>query len=85
MQKTKIKVPRSVTIRRRVRATAVFLNSNKVQQDILTTNQNLNAINSSLFVAKKHGIKHWESVSQNSRNNTEIIRELYANQLEVKF
>lgn len=82
---TKIKVPRSGTIRRRVRTTAVFINSNKVQQDILSTNQNLNAINSSLFLAKKHGIKHWEKVSQNSRNNAEIIRELYVNQLEVKF
>jgi len=82
---TKIKAPKKGTIRRRVRASQVFIKSNKVQQDILTTNQNLNAINSSLFVAKKHGIKHWETFSQNSRNNAEIIRELYANQLEVKF
>lgn len=82
---TKIKVPRSGTIRRRVRASQVFINSNKVQQDILTTNQNLNAINSSLFVAKQNGIKHWEKISQNTHNNAEIIRELYVNQLEVKF
>lgn len=82
---TKIKVPKNGTIRRKVRATQVFQNLGRVQQDIASTGQNIKAIHCSLFVAKQHGIKHWEAVSQNSRNNAEIIRELYANQLEVKF
>lgn len=82
---TKIQPPKNGTIRRRVRATQVFQNLGKVQQEIVSTGQNIKAIHSSLFVVKQNGIKHWESVSQNSRNNAEIIRELYVKQLEVKF
>ncbi|MBC7847230.1 MAG: hypothetical protein H7Y10_12135 [Flavobacterium sp.] len=82
---TKNKAPKNGTIRRRVRATQVFQNLGKIQQGIVSTGQNIKAIHSSLKVVKQNGIKHWESVSQNSQNNAEIIRELYANELEVKF
>jgi len=80
----KIKTPKNGT-RKKVITTQVFQNLGKVQQEIASTGQNIKAIYSSLLVAKKRGIKHWESISQNSRNNAEIIRELYANQIEVKF
>jgi hypothetical protein len=82
---TKIKAPKNGTIRKRVRTTRVFRDSNRIQQGIISTNQNLKAINNSLFLVKQKGIKHWETISQNTRSNAEIIRELYTNQLEVKF
>ena len=81
---TTIKTPKNGT-RKKVIATQVFQNLGKVQQEIASTGQNIKAIHSSFLVVKQQGIKHWEFVSQNSRNNAEIIRELYVNQLEVKF
>jgi len=82
---TKIKAPKNGAIRRRVRATQAFNQLRPIQQELVCCSQNLKAINNSLFVVKQNGIKHWEKISQNSHNNAEIIRELYANQLEVKF
>lgn len=82
---TKIKAPKNGAIRKRVRATQVFKKLRPIQQELTCCSQNLRAINNSLFVVKQNGIKHWEKISQNSPNNAEIIRELYANQLEVKF
>lgn len=83
--KNKTKTPKNGTFRSKVVATQVYQNLGKIQQQIVSAGQNVKAIRSSFLVVKQNGIKYWESVSQNSRNNAEIIRELYANQLEVKF
>jgi hypothetical protein len=35
------------------------------------------------MLIEKEGVKRWEETSQNSRNNAEIIRELYAKSLTI--
>ena len=72
------------TFRQKVQNTQVYQSLNKVQKDMISTTQNLTAIGKSLVVVEQNGIKHWEEVSQNSRNNAEIIRELYSKSLIVK-
>jgi negative regulator of sigma E activity len=72
-------------IRAKVNDTHAFLALNKVQRDIVNTGQNITAIYKGLEEVKTNGVLHWETFSQNSRNNAEIIREIYTNSLEVKF
>jgi hypothetical protein len=81
---TKKQIIRSRRIRARVRETQAFLRLGKFQQNIVNTGQNITAIYRSLETVKTIGIGKWEQVSQNSINNSEIVRELYANSLEVK-
>jgi hypothetical protein len=47
-----------------------------VQKQIISTRQNIDAIGKT-YANRKEGVKRWEETSQNSRNNAEIIRELY--------
>jgi hypothetical protein len=82
---TKKQIIRSRRIRARVRETKAFLGLTNIQQEIINTGQNITAIHKGLETAKANGILFWEHNSQNSINNAEIIRELYANSLEVKF
>jgi len=72
------------TFRKKVQNTQVYQSLGKVQKEIVSTRQNLDAIGKSLEVVEKNGIKHWEQVSQNSPNNAEIIRELYSKNLTVQ-
>lgn len=83
--KTKKEIIKSRRIRARVRETQAFQSLSKIQQRVVNTGQNITAIYKGFQVVKQNGIKHWETFSQNSRNNAEIIRELYGNSLEVKF
>ncbi|MFV5696665.1 hypothetical protein ACM55G_14645 [Flavobacterium sp. LB3P122] len=83
--KTKKSIISSRRIRAKVRETQAFLSLSKIQQEIVNTGQNITAIFKGFEVVKQNGIKYWERYSQNSRNNAEIIRELYGNSLEVKF
>lgn len=71
-------------LRKKVKATQVFTNLNTFHKEIVNTRQNLKAIGKSLLVIEKEGIKNWEERTQNSYNNAEIIREIYAKHLEVK-
>jgi hypothetical protein len=82
---TKKQIIRSRRIRARVRETKAFLSLTNIQQEIVNTGQNITAIHKGLESVKVNGILFWEHNSQNSINNAEIIRELYANSLEVKF
>lgn len=82
---TKKEIIRSRRIRARVRETQVYLSLGKIPQLIVNTGQNITAIHRSLENVRSIGIKQWEQVSQNNSNNKEIVRELYANGLEVKF
>jgi hypothetical protein len=82
---TKKQIIRSRRIRSRVRETQVYLSLGKIPQQIVNTGQNITAIHRSLETVKSIGIKQWDHVSQNNSNNKEIVRELYANSLEVKF
>ncbi|MBC5840776.1 hypothetical protein H8R23_05105 [Flavobacterium sp. F-380] len=82
---TKKEIISNRRIRAKVKETQVFLALNKVQQGIVSTRQNLTAISNGVASVKVNGIVHWETFSQNSRNNSEIIREIYTNSLEVKF
>ncbi|MEO8532830.1 MAG: hypothetical protein ABI441_03735 [Flavobacterium sp.] len=73
------------SFRRKVQNTQVYLSLGKIQKEIISTQQNLSAIGKSLAFVEKNGIKIWEKVSGNSINNAEIIREIHAKNLEVKF
>jgi hypothetical protein len=83
--KTKKEIIRSRRIRARVRETKAYLSLGKIQQRIVNTGQNITAIFKSIETVKNVGIGQWDQISQNSINNKEIVRELYANSLEVKF
>jgi predicted nucleic acid-binding Zn finger protein len=82
---TKKEIIRSRRIRSRVRETQAFSSLGKFQQQIVNTGQNITAIHRSLETVKSIGLGKWEKISQNSINNSEIVRELYANSLGVKF
>jgi hypothetical protein len=82
--KAKKEIIRSRRIRARVRETQAYLSLGKIPQLIVNTGQNITAIFRSLETVRNIGIKEWEQVSQNSINNKEIVRELYANSLEVQ-
>lgn len=82
---TKKEVIKSRRIRAKVKETQAFLSLSKPQQQIAKTGQNITAIHKGIEEVKVHGVLQWETFSQHSRNNSEIIRELYANSLEVKF
>jgi hypothetical protein len=82
---TKTAIINSSRIGEKVKKTQAFLALNKAQRDIASTGQNITAIGKGIAAVKLNGFLHWETFSQNSRNNTEIIREIYANSLEVKF
>ena len=82
---TKKEILKSRRIRAKVKETQAFLSLTKTQQKVANTGQNITAIFKGIEAVKVHGILHWETFSQNSQNNSEIIRELYANSLEVKF
>lgn len=69
--------------RQKVQSTQVYQALGTVQKQIISTRQNIDAIGKSLMIIEKEGVKRWEEVSQNSRNNAEIIRELYAKNLTV--
>ena len=69
--------------RQKVQSTQVFQSLGSMQKQIVSTRQNIDAISKSLTVVEEKGIKHWEQHSQNSLNNAEIIRELYAKSLNV--
>lgn len=73
------------SFRRKVQDTQVYKSLGKIQKGIVNTRQNLSAINTSLKFVKENGVKKWEQVSENSVNNAEIIREIHAKNLEVKF
>jgi hypothetical protein len=82
---TKKEIISSRRIRSRVRETQAFLRLGKFQKTMINSGQNITAIYRSFETVKTIGIKQWEKISQNSQANAEIIRELYVNQLEVKF
>lgn len=82
---TKKSIISSRRIRAKVRETQAFTSLTKAQQEIVKTGQNITAIFNGFQAVKINGVVHWETFSQNSQNNAEIIRELYANSLEVKF
>jgi hypothetical protein len=82
---TKKEIISTRRIRAKVKETQAFLALNKAQRDIVNTGQNITAIRKGIEAVKLNGFLHWETFSQNSRNNSEIIREIYANSLEVKF
>lgn len=73
------------SFRRKVQNTQAYKSLGKIQKEIISTQQNLNAIGKSLDFVEKNGVKVWETVSGNSLNNAEIIREIHAKNLEVKF
>lgn len=83
--KTKKQIIKSRRIRSRVRETQAYLSLGKIQRNIVNTGQNITAIHKSLETVKTIGIAEWEKASLNSINNQEIVRELYANSLEVNF
>ena len=83
--RTKKEIIRSRRIRARVRETQAFQSLSKIQQRIVVTGQNITAIYKGLESVKANGILLWEHNSQNSINNSEVIRELYTRSLEVKF
>lgn len=83
--KTKKEIIRSRRIRARVRETQAFLSLGKFQRNIVNSGQNITAIHKSLETVRTLGVKQWEQVSQNSINNSEIVRELYANDQVVNF
>jgi hypothetical protein len=69
--------------RQKVQSTQVYQALGTVQKQIISTRQNIDAIGKSLMLIEKEGVKRWEETSQNSRNNAEIIRELYAKSLTI--
>lgn len=70
--------------RGQVKASHAFQKLSRIQQTIYSTGQNFRAIYKGLLIAKTVGITRWREVSGNSAVNSEIIEELYLNQLEVE-
>ena len=82
---TKKRMPRNKTLKQRVKETQLYKGLNDVQKECLRRSQNVMVIERGLLILKQAGMKRWISVSKYSINNEAVIRELYANSLEVKF
>lgn len=79
------KSPRNKTLKQRVIETQLYKSLNAVQKELLKTSQNVIVIERALFIIADAGITRWQQVSKYSPNNEAVIRELYMNNLEVKF
>ena len=79
------KSPRNKTLKQRVKETQLYRGLNAVQKEFLSTSQNVIVIERALFIIADAGITRWQQVSKYSPNNEAVIRELYMNNLEVKF
>lgn len=81
---TKMK-SRSKALKQKVKDTQLYKGLNAVQKELLRTAQNIIVIERGLFILSEVGVKQWSTVTRYSQNNDAVIRELYANSLEVKF
>ena len=82
---TTTRLPRNKRLKQRVRETQVYKSLNTVQKEMISQTQNVMVIERGLSIIQDAGIQRWKQVSKYSQNNDAVIRELYANELEVKF
>lgn len=74
----------SPRFRERVKASKAFQKLSKIQKTLYYSGQNVRGIHKGLTIAKTVGISRWREISGNSHINSEIIEELYLNELELE-
>jgi hypothetical protein len=70
--------------RKEVKTSKAFQKLSSFQKAIYGTGQNIRGIQNGLLTAKNLGINRWREISGNCHVNSEIIEELYLNQIEVQ-
>lgn len=81
---TKKRLPRNKALKQRVQKSQVYKGLNYIQKQFIRQSQNIMVIERGLFIIMEAGVEKWSTVSKYSVNNKAVIRELYANNLEVQ-